>query len=80
MDGVFGCGGSGSNLVSKSSKSRSGKLESVEGDFLSEGVELFWNKLPSEVEDATSLNDFKSGIEEFKRDTISLGHLESGNY
>ena len=37
------------------------------------------NFLP-EVKNATSLNDFKSGIEKFKRDIISLGQLESGNY
>ena len=80
INGILRYGRSGSNLISKSSKNRSRKLESVKRNFINERVKLFWNKLPSEVRNASSLNDFKSGVEKFKMDTISLGELESGNY
>ena len=34
----------------------------------------------SKHKNAIYLNDFKSGIQKFKSDTISLGKLESGNF
>ena len=71
-NGVFGYNRSGLNLISKSSRNISTKLESVKRNFINEGVKLFWNKLPSEVINASSLNNFKSGIENFKRDSLKM--------
>ena len=43
-------------------------------------LNYFWNKIPSGVKNAPSLNDFKSGLEKFKNNTINLGQLERENY
>ena len=92
MNGVFRFGRSGSNLVCKLAKSKTTKFESIKRNFINERVKLFWNKLPSEVKNSSSLNDFKNGLEKFKNNSLCasgnfwelsnevLNRIESSNY
>ena len=92
INGIFRFGRSGSNLVCKLAKSKTTKFESIKRNFINERVKLFWNKLPSEVKNSSSLNDFKNGLEKFKNNSLCasgnfwelsnevLNRIESSNY
>ena len=59
LNGVFHFGRSRGNVVSKYSFSNDSKLDYIKRNFINERVKVAWNKLPSEVKNATSLNSFK---------------------
>ena len=43
-------------------------------------MKVAWNKLPSEVKNATSLNSFKYCLENFKKEYLKSGLTNTQNY
>ena len=80
LTGVFNFSRSGLNLTCKPGKSQSAKINRIRRNFINERVMLSWNKLPSDVKMASSLNMFKSNLELYKNKTRALGISGSGNY
>ena len=80
LTGVFNFSRSGLNLTCKPGKSKSAKINRIRRNFINERVMLSWNRLPSDVKMASSLNMFKSNLELYKNKTRALGISGSGNY
>ena len=80
INGVFKFGRSGLNLLSNLNTNDTGKFRSLKRNFINDRIKDYWNKLPIEVKTATSVNSFKSSLENFKRRCISLGNMEQGHY
>ena len=80
LNGVFNFGRSRGNIVSKYSLSNDSKLDYIKRNFINERVKVAWNKLPSEVKNATSLNSFKYYLEKFKKESLKLGLTNTQNY
>ena len=80
LNGVFNFGRSRGNLVSKYGFSNNSKLDSIKRNFINERAKVAWNKLPSEVKNATSLNSFKCLLENFKKETLKSGLTNTQNY
>ena len=67
INGVFNFSRSGCNLVSSlNSYNNSAKFRRLKRNFISERVISYWNKLPIEIKNATSIDSFKVMLEKFK--------------
>ena len=73
-------GRSGLNIISKSSKSLNSKIDSVKRNFIDERVKSFWNMLPCEVKNASSLNCFKYELETYKKKCSEYGESSKGHF
>ena len=80
LNGVFRFGRSGLNIISKSSKSLNSKIDSVKRNFIDERVKSFWNMLPCEVKNASSLNCFKYELETYKKKCSKYGESSKGHF
>ncbi|KAL5262942.1 hypothetical protein ACHWQZ_G008372 [Mnemiopsis leidyi] len=79
--GLFRMSRSGLNLVSSNRCCKSAtKVRNVQSSFLPERVIPFWNKLPSEVKNSTSVLNFKIGLESFKKERISKNEVNVLHY
>ncbi|KAL5254377.1 hypothetical protein ACHWQZ_G013979 [Mnemiopsis leidyi] len=79
--GLFRMSRSGLNLVSSNRCFKSAtKVRNVQSSFLPERVIPFWNKLPSEVKNSTSVLNFKIGLESFKKERISKNEVNVLHY
>ena len=70
-DSLFKLSRSGKKIISRPSDENKFKYE-----FFSRRVINYWNKLPSSVTDATSVDSFKNKLEKFKKDQFH----KQGNY
>ena len=80
LNGVFRFGRSGLNIISKSSKSLNSKIDSVKRNFIDERVKSFWNMLPCEVKNVSSLNCFKYELETYKKKCSKYGESSKGHF
>ena len=67
-------------IISKSSKSLNSKIDSVKRNFIDERVKSFWNMLPCEVKNASSLNCIKYELETFKKKCSKYGESSKGHF
>ena len=69
-------------FVNYSSRSRRNLLHttsfSINGDIFKRRVIRYWNMLPVDVKEASSINDFKNKLEHYKQDNISRGNINTG--
>ena len=70
LDNIFNISRSGLNLVSKSVSNGTKKVKSLRRNFLTERIIKIWKKLPFCVKSSSSVNDFKTNLEGFKRDNM----------
>ena len=80
LNGVFSFGRSGINLVSSlNAYSGSSKFKKLKRNFINERVVSYWNKLPTDVKTADTVNIFKNKLEQFKidfmHDKSEMGHF-----
>ena len=47
---------------------------------LSNRVANYWNKIPTPVKEATSVNAFKARLERYKEDTVASGASSTGHF
>ena len=80
LDRVLNFSRSGLNLICKPGKSRISKINRIKRNFINERVMSIWNKLPIEVKNAPTLNNFKTNLEMFKCKTKASGMYGSGNF
>ena len=80
INGVFNLWISGINLVSKSGQSSETKVKNLKRNYISDRVKCYWNKLPNDVKNASSLNIFKSALDNYKNDCLSSRFYRAGNY
>ena len=71
IHGIFNFGRSGSNLISSiNSYSGSAQFRKIKRNFINERIVSYWNKLPTDVKNAESVDGFKIKLEKFKVDSI----------
>ena len=80
LNGVFNFGRSGINLVSKSGQSSETKVKNLKRHYINDRTKCYWNKLPNDVKNASSLNIFKNALDKYKNDCLSSGFYRAGNY
>ena len=80
LNGVFNFGRSDINLVSKSGQSSETKVKNLKRHYINDRAKCYWNKLPNDVKNASSLNIFKNALDSYKNDCLSSGLYRSGNY
>ena len=80
LNGVFNFGRSGINLVSKSGQSSETKIKNLKRHYINDRTRCYWNKLPNDVKNVSSLNIFKNALDKYKNDCLSSGFYRAGNY
>ena len=80
INAVFNFGRSGNNSVSKSGQSSETKVKNLKRHYISERAKCYWNMLPNNVKNASSLNIFKNALDNYKNDCLSSGFYRAGNY
>ena len=63
---LFNIGRSGSNLISRPSKSNDPNVRKLVNSFISQRVIKYWNKLPNEVKNSESVPHFKINLQSYK--------------
>ena len=80
INGVFNFRRSGINLVSKLGQSLETKVKNLKRHYISDRTKCYWNKLPNNVKNASSLNIFKNALDNYRNDCLSSGFYRVGNY
>ena len=66
--------------MSKSGQSSERKVKNLKRHYISDGKKCYWNKLPNDVKNASSLNIFKNALDNYKNYCLSSGFYRAGNY
>ena len=81
IKGVFKFGRSGLNLISTiNSYDGTAKFRKLKRNFINERVVSFWNKLPTDIKMAQSIDSFKCMLEEYKLSYIHANVIDTGNF
>ena len=51
---------------------------SINGDIFKRRAIRYWNMLPVDVKETSSINDFKDKLKHYKQDNISRGNINTG--
>ena len=76
INGVFKFGRSGNNLISSLNVNDSGRISKLKRNFINDRIKDYWNKLPLDVKNSSSVNCFKSSLERFKLKSLDLGIID----
>ena len=68
------------NLVSKLGQSSETKVKNLKRHYIRDRMKYYWNKLPNDIKNASSLNIFKNSLDNYKNDCLSSGFYTVGNY
>jgi hypothetical protein len=79
INGVFKFGRSGNNLTSSVNICDSNRVRKIKRNFINDRVKNYWNKLPIEIRNCTSVDNFKSSLGSFRSKLVSTGNV-SGQF
>ena len=81
INGVFKFSRSGMNLISTfNNYDGSAKFRKLKRNFINERVVSFWNKLPTDIKMAQSIDSFKFMLEGYKLGHLNGNVIDTGNF